>query len=379
MEDSGVGTKETVVMRKRYLMTVIFLLTVFPTNLYAVKKSTGGPFSFIVLGHVLGHKDGRVNPLLDELIIRVRKLYPAMVFLTGDMIWGSIMKSLVDPELVTEDWDRLDAKLDQLGLPIYRVPGNHDITYPVTRDIFFSRYGDLPRAITYRGSRFILLNSSAVPQGDRQAPYEYFRGKQLDSKQIDFIRQELSEDEAYDHVFLFMHHLLWWNEDSSWWRDVHPLLIGRNVRAVFGGDFGPMKFSHMRRDGIDYIQSCIEDTFSIDNPKSLPQLRNHADSRRVAQQFDNFLYVTVNGPQVTIEVKTIGAISSGKFSPQRFRLIHGPVGHNPPKRPKKALVKRVWAILIGTPRLLVGLSLLTGVSFLGGMAATLLLKRRKPK
>ena len=59
----------------------------------------------------------------------------------------------------------------------------------------------------------------------------------------------LGADES-GHVFLLMHHMLWWKEDAPWWAQVHPLLLGTNVRAVFAGDYGPMKFSHLRRDAI---------------------------------------------------------------------------------------------------------------------------------
>lgn len=381
-------------MRRKYLVPMLLILMVFATKLSAIEKDMEGSFSFVVLGHVTGHADGRINPLLDELLTEALKLDPDMVFLTGDMIRGGIRKGLVnidgtfyaapvpiDSKAIIQDWERLDAMLGQLGVPIYRVPGNHDMTYPATRDIYFARYGELPQAITYGGSLFILLNSSPVPQGDRPAPYKYVRGKPLDSRQINFIWKELSEDKPYSHVFLFMHHLLWWNEDAPWWLEVHPLLAGRNVRAVFGGDNGPMKFSHMRRDGIDYIQSGIEDYYSIDNPDSLWLLRNNAGDREMAQQFDNFLYVTVDGPQVTIEVKAVGAISSGKFSPQRFRMVHGDVGHRPPKPETTStkLVKRAWE-LISTPkrlvyRRLVALTVVMGFCFLSGVAVALAWKR----
>ena len=120
-----------------------------------------------------------------------------------------------------------------------------------------------------------------------------------------------------------MHHILWWHrQQAAWWRDVHPLLVGRNVRAVFGGDFGPMKFSHMQRDGIDYLQCSIEGI------PDLKFLRNILYSRLLSQQFDNYLHVTVNGPQVTVAVKTVGEISLGKFTPQQWDAVDD---YRPPK------------------------------------------------
>jgi hypothetical protein len=87
------------------------------------------------------------------------------------------------------------------------------------------------------------------------------------------------------------------------------------VRAVFAGDYGPMKFSHQRRDGIDYVQTSVEG----DVPLEL--LRAREDSRLLSAQLDNFLLVTVAGTEVRTEVRTLGAFSTGKFSPDHWRAV----------------------------------------------------------
>jgi Calcineurin-like phosphoesterase len=324
-----------------------------------------GQFSFVVLGHIRSGDNGKVSPLLDELLVKVRRQAPDLIFLTGDMIWGDVRAVVADADAIKRDWDRLDAALDELGVPVYRVPGNHDINDRVTRDIYFARYGQLPQAFTYRGSRFILLNSSWVPEGSDppSLKHQYVRGQQLGPKQIEFIRKELSEQHRYNHVFLFMHHLLWWHKDEeAWWRDVHPLLVGRNVRAVFGGDLGPMKFSHMRRDGIDYLQAAIEGTADIGI------LREWNSSRLLSQQFDNYLYVTVAGPHVGVEVRTIGEISTGNFTPQRWRALDE---YEPP------LSKRVWNVLGNTQRLMALLLLIVACFVSGFIVAVIFNRHRK--
>jgi len=80
-------------------------------------------------------------------------------------------------------------------------------------------------------------------------------------------------------------------------------------------------------------------------------------------------------------VKTVGALSSGKYSPQRFKEIHGDVWHDPPdvssrldslERP--SLLERAWDI-VGTPRRMAALAGLMGVCFLGGVAAAVVWNR----
>lgn len=341
------------------------------TDVCAAALADRNPFSFVVLGHVRGDANGKMNPLFDELLAKVRSLSPDMIFLTGDMIWGDLNVPVPDGAAVKQDWERLDAKLAPLGVPIYRVPGNHDINDPVTRDIYFARYGALPRAFTYRGSRFLLLNSSWVPVGNESQPVPrpYIRGNQLGPEQIEFIRNELSDRRRYNHVFLFIHHLLWWHrEEAAWWRDVHPLLVAGNVRAVFAGDYGPMKFSHMRRDGIDYLQCSIEGNVSV------AMLRGLMSARLLSQQFDNFLYARVDGSRVTIDVETIGEMSSGKFTPERWRAI------NEYEPRKQSLEERLWN-LVGSPgsprRQLVVFSSVMLICFVAGVVVAQIWDRRK--
>jgi hypothetical protein len=354
----------------RVTILVLALLASGTQHLNAQEKRANR-FSFVVLGHIRGDDNGQLNPLFDELLVKVGKRAPDMIFLTGDMIWGDVNVGVPDAAAIKRDWDRLDAALAQLGVPVYRVPGNHDINDPVTRDIYFARYGQLPQAITYRGNRFILLNSSWVPEGSESPPVPrpYIRGKQLGPEQIGFIRNELSDRHRYDHVFLFVHHMLWWHrEEAAWWREVHPLLVAGNVRAVFGGDYGPMKFSHMSRDGIDYFQCSIEGNIGIQ------MLRGLISSRLLSQQFDNFLYVRVDSSHVTVDVETVGEISSGKFTPQRWRAI------NEYEPPKKSLEERLWDV-VGSPgsprRQLVVFASVMVICFLAGVVAMRIWYRRK--
>ena len=343
-----------------YCFALLGLLLVLGTNPARAEAPSQNAFSFVVLGHVRGEGNTLMNPWFDELLVEVKKLKPDMIFLTGDMIWGDIFAPMADAEAVTRAWDQLDAAFEQLGVPVYRAPGNHDIHDPVTRDIYFARYGTLPKAFTYRGSRFILLNSSYVPKGNDPPEHRpYVRGVPLDAPQRDFIRQDLTDNHPYEHVFLFMHHLLWWEAHAPWWREAHPLLVNRKVRMVLSGEYGPLKFSHMQQDGIDYIQSALEGEVVIE------QLRANELSRALYLQLDNFLYVTVDGSQVNVEVKILDAFSSGKYSPQRWRAMY---------QYERSLIQRVWAI-IGKPNRLMALALLSLLCFLSGMGIILLIRK----
>lgn len=323
--------------------------------------------TFVVLGHVRGNADGKLNYLIDQLIAEVRRDRPDVVFLAGDIIWGEYNEPISDRAKIVREWEALDAKVAQLGVPVHRVPGNHDISDPVTRDVWIERYGALPRTVDIGNARFLLLTSAHIPEGDSQPPLPrpYVRGTQLDSAQIDYVRRALADSAAPRHRFVVMHHMLWWEEDARWWSEVHPHLVRGNVRAVFGGDYGPMKFSHTRRDGVDYIQTSMESDVGVE------MLRAFESSRLLSQQFDNYVVGTVAGDSVTYEVRTIAAIAGERYTPERWRAVH----RFPDQR---SIPRKLWD-LVGTPKRLAALAVVLGGTLIVGLALGVFVGRRRAR
>lgn len=338
-----------------------------------------GRFTFAVVGHIRGNTDPELHPRLDELVEELRRLKPDLLFLTGDMIWGSVPQALTDSAAVAAQWDRLDARLEALGIPIFRVPGNHDIHDPVTRDVFLERYGPLPRTLNFRGSRFFLLNSTFTPAGNDSVPLAMKLGKtvRLDSVQVGFVRRQL-ERERFAHNFLLMHHVLWWEEGAPWWQELHPTLAAHGVDAVFAGDLGPAMYTHMTRDSVEYFRTTLNAIAHRAGAASTPAGLIHT------VQFENFLLVTVDGPSVSYRVHTIGAISSSAFAPARWREAFGstpdpgryydPASYRPPPPASKAkpgapsLLARLWGE-IGSPRRLAAIGLFAILVFGAGVLA----------
>ena len=266
------------------------------------------------------------------------------------------------------DWDAMDAELARLTAPVHLVPGNHDAWDPVTRDIWLERYGSLYRAFDQGTSHFILLQTGWVPAlgDDGYCPGYYTRGAPLEEAQLEFLRADLEQSASAEHVFVIGHHMLWWEQPEHWWSTVHPLLRERAVRMVVAGDLGPWKFSHERRDEIDYIQSTVEFT---DVP--LPMLRNREGSRMISSQVDNFLVVDVDGPEVRYELKALGAFTRGNLTADAWKDVH---------EYDKGTLQRKLHNRFNTPeRLLRGLGLAASAGFAAalGLVLILLLLRRR--
>ncbi|MBW2244407.1 MAG: metallophosphoesterase [Deltaproteobacteria bacterium] len=271
---------------------------------------------FAVMGHLRGNENGELNPWMDEIVESVAAEEPQALFLTGDMIWAEYHAERVDRKAVAQDWDMLEAALRPIGAPLHIVPGNHDINDPVTAALFHERFGPRPAAVRIGSSLFLLLDSTlyddTVPT---PSPRTYTRTDLLPAEQAEWIRQTLAEHEDARHVFVFMHHVLWWEDDAAWWTDIHPILARHPVRAVFAGDFGPLKFSHTERDGIQYIQSAIEGFSHVQTA------RNFESTRVMNYQFENFVVVDVEGDSVEFHVRTAAALATGKQSPERHHQI----------------------------------------------------------
>jgi hypothetical protein len=303
-------------MSRRPAILLAALVFVSGENAVAQTDSTTRrPFTFAVLGHVRGNRDGALNPKLAELIERVRMTNPDFVLLTGDIIWGEVDTVPRDTAEVRRQWDAIDSVLGHLEVPVFRVPGNHDISDLRTRDLYYQRYGRVPQVIERFGSRLILLASPWIPADGDTVARAITRPVALDSSQAAWLRAELARKGDWDHTFLAMHHILWWNTNAPWWRELHPTVAQSGVRMVFAGDYGPLKFSRVTRDSVLYLQSSMEGIMSVE------ALRRFETGRILSAQFDNFLVVRVNQDTAKVEVRTLGEWSSPQFEPAFYQAM----------------------------------------------------------
>lgn len=275
------------------------------------------PWSFVLLGHPRGGPDNGVLPRerLDEAIDEINRIGPDFTVLLGDVVWGDFERAGARRQLVAADWDEVERIWSRLDAPYHVVPGNHDVWDPVTRDLFIERFGALETTFEHKDARFLLVNSCWTPTGDTGAvPGEAIRGAPLPPERVGWLKGALAAAETTEHTFVLMHHMLWWDEDAPWWREVHPLLKAGAVRLVAAGDLGPLKFSHLSRDGIDYVQTAVEF-----NEPPLVMRRNREGTRVLTQQPDTFVVVTVAGGEVSCELRTLGAFSTEAFTPEAWR------------------------------------------------------------
>jgi len=338
-------------------------------------------YSFVVWGHP---RNVFAQPPLHfkEILERLSELKPDLIFVTGDVIEGGLGQYLTNNkrppsnkiiEIIKKDWDRFDTAMKKLGIPYYITPGNHDVHSVQTRDIFYERYPKMPFAITFKGSRFILLDSGGIYNlGDNDAA---FTGGPVsfDDEQKQFVRKEISIQKKYRHIFFFMHHTNQWaNSDGFWWRDIHPMLRGGKTRAVFSAnpDGYKFKYSYLVQNGIYYIQSCTFPVFSARSTAKAEPAR-----KAFCKQLDNFQYVKVDGDDIKIRTIVVGATSS--------KGVSRPYWEEVDKIDEGVTWKRKWfnklkkTISSSPRRILLVFTVWGGVCFLFGILSILFLIRLK--
>jgi len=328
-------------------------------------------FSFVVWGHPRGRTTGDPPLHFEEILGKIAELKVDLVVITGDAIHGMWGKD-TDPVIIRKDWDTFDAGLSKLKIPVYRLPGNHDVHNNITRDIYLERYPRVPFAFTFKRSRFILLDTAGINQQGKndQATWEGL-SQPFDEKQFTFIKGEISQQENYNHIFIFMHNPQPWSEPSTfWWENIHPLLKGGKTRAVFAGSPWVFKYAHLEKDSIHYIlSSCL----SVPTKEFLRRIPI-PEEWSIHKQLDNIQYVRVEGNQYKTQTIAVGTLSSESLNWRFWDEIQ----KRPPQWTQKVMIYfykkfyRLWDIALIA-------SIFGGICFLTGMLFSAIWIRKRYK
>lgn len=281
-------------------------------------------FSFVVWGHPAGRDHSKPGLHYEEILDRISELKADFLVVTGDVI--DCPNPVGAVEGYRKIWDMFDAGVSRLGIPVYMVPGNHDVCNFTTRDLFIERYTKPPYAFTFKNSRFILLDTVGIDQRTEDGQPKWSpQSLPFDDDQMQMIRDEISQQGQYQHLFFFMHHVWPWRELSGfWWDKVHPLFAGGHTRAVFGGTPGDpgYKYEHFQKDGIHYIQSS---TFSSRWPRWYQvEIERGRFEPALAYQFNNIQYVRIEGGEYTIQTIVVGALDDKELSSRFWREVDHP-------------------------------------------------------
>lgn len=179
-------------------------------------------FTFAVLGDRTGGESESWK-IFDRAVADINCLKPDFVVMIGDVIEGGALSS----KKIEARWEEARSHLDSLRIPLFVVPGDNDIWDRTSYSVWKQVMGDTYRAFTYKGCRFILLNTEeSHGTGERG----------FGIRQMAFIEENIRKHGDIRQFFLFFHQPVWTFSGplKSDWERIESLLYGISY-SVFTG------------------------------------------------------------------------------------------------------------------------------------------------
>ncbi len=225
----------------------------------------------IVTDRTGGHRPG----VFAEAVKKLNLLQPEFVISVGDLIEGYSE----DSGQWALEWAEFQGKLQQLQMPFFYVPGNHDLANPRMADNWKRKFGRTFYEFRYHDVLFVALNSEDPPDSK---PYRF------SPEQIQWLADVLARNQDVRWTFIFMHKPAWTfaNDDpeQTGWNAVERVLGDRKF-TIFAGHVH--NYARFVRNGRDYIMLATTGGAS--------KLRGKADG-----EFDQFVWVTMKDSEPII-------------------------------------------------------------------------------
>ena len=228
-------------------------------------------FQFAVVGD---HTGGYRPDVLKAAVNFLNLLQPDFVMSVGDFIEGYVE----DREVLESQWKELDELLGSLVMPFFLVPGNHDVNFDPSEEMWFKRVG-AERSYShflYKNVLFLLISTEDPPKREpgKELLEKYERLKAGDIKneaeakatileletwagkvniseaQVGYFSKVLAENAKVRWTFVFMHSPPWELDDLGNFVKIESLLADRPY-TVFAGH--THTYDYTQRNGRDYI------------------------------------------------------------------------------------------------------------------------------
>lgn len=214
-------------------------------------------FTFAIVSDLTG---GYRSGVFEAAVERLNLLRPEFVLSVGDLIEGYTE----DRARLAREWDAFDSMLEPLAAPFFYVPGNHDISNEVMREVWRERLGRSFYHLVYRDVLFLLLDTEETPLtispegAEQMAEIDRLRATDPDAaralgvrlaagidwegthpaeftdEQIDYFERVIADHADVRWTFLLMHKPVWQGEGNEGLRRIESALGGRPYTAFAG-------------------------------------------------------------------------------------------------------------------------------------------------
>ncbi len=241
---------------------------------------------------IISDNSGGTRPgVFADGVRKLNLLMPEFVMSVGDFIQGNTN----DRSVLAREWAVIDKEIEPLKVPLFLVPGNHDINNDVMRDVWNKRSGVPFYSFVYKDVLFLALDSTGE------------KGQIVPDYQVEYVKKALEEHSGVRWTFVFLHHPLWLYRDPAGFAKIQPLLKGR-PHTVFAGH--THQYLHEKREGANY--------YILGTTGGGSQLRG----KRFGE-FDHLTWITMadDGP-VIVNLKLDGILPHDVTTRADYEITH---------------------------------------------------------
>jgi 3',5'-cyclic AMP phosphodiesterase CpdA len=189
-------------------------------------EKNASSFSFVVIGDRTGAGPDSWG-VQDRAIMETNDLKPDFAVHIGDVIDGGSTQAAMRSQ-----WGEASRHLDSLKVPLFVVPGNHDIPSAAGYRLWTERFGPAYQVFDFSGCRFIFLNTEERHGPDATAA----RAGGFGTVQAAFFRKAIRSGPPVKKIFIFMHQPAWifGGAMKPEWESIRPDSGGASVVVIAG-------------------------------------------------------------------------------------------------------------------------------------------------
>ncbi len=154
----------------------------------------------IVADRTSGHRPG----VFADGVKKLNLLRPEFVMSIGDLIEGSTE----DEVEVNQQWDEFDSMVNELQMPFFYVPGNHDIGNEVMAEKWNKRFGPSYYHFVYRDVLFLCINTEENFTDWREPGH-------ISDQQVEYFRKVINANNNVRWTLVFMHRPFWMGKSEN--------------------------------------------------------------------------------------------------------------------------------------------------------------------
>ncbi len=264
-------------------------------------------FKFAIIGDRTGGANAEGTFLL--AMNQINLLQPEFVINVGDLIEGYPE----DRDDLISMWEEADSITNMLQMPFFHVMGNHDVSTPMTKEVWLERFGKDYYSFVYQNVLFMVLNTEderPAPPNDIKEKLKIYNELKLENpeaamkmlkdfmtdeaviaalgqpvelpeKQLAWIEETLEKNSEVRWTFFFMHEPCWENPSESF-KSLQKTVKGRK-HTMFAGHLHYYDYDNI--DGVEYItMGPTGASFHHDGPGNVDHM--------------TWVTMTDNGPQI---------------------------------------------------------------------------------